>query len=371
MPELRSCRPDELDEVLQLVNLVFRTSQGRPASIAADYPQIYTATNLDNIITVRESGRIRACVATSPMRVACGDLTLETLGVNCTTTHPEWRRRGLGELMIREIAGRATERGCDLVHLDAGVPEWYRDLEYEYGGRSNHYTIHRGNADLLPPLEPGVDVAMGNGDDAMAAAHRLHAAERLGTVRTLDESTVAYARSGGHVVTAVRNGEVGAYVYLREADQAVIEHGGRSEEVAAVMRHLFEQAEVASRDLSRTARADDSHPDRRPLLTVEVSSLSALDALLAGCALPVSQSYWHMFYLPNVAQTVAKLDASVVVESAGPAEFTLRRGAEITRYHRRQLVQLLFGPEARGSVAGGVVPAGAPVPLFTPYTDHV
>ena len=357
--------------MLHLVNLVFRTSQGRPASIADDYPHIYTAANLDNIITVRESGRIRACVSTLPMRVACGDLTLDTLGVNCTTTHPEWRRRGLGELMMREIAGRAAERGCDLVHLDAGVPEWYRDLEYEYGGRINYYTLHRGNADLLSPLDPGVEVAAGNGVDAVAAAHRLHAAERLGTIRTLDESTVAYARSGGDLVTAVRDGEVVAYVYLRQVDQTVIECGGRSQQVAALTRHLFEQAEGASRDRSRTARGGDSHPERRPLLRVEVSPLSSLDSLLAGRAFPAHHSYWHMFYLSNVAQTVAKLDRSVAVESAGPAEFDLRRGGEITHYHRRQLVQVLFGPEARGAMSGGVVPTGAPVHLFTPYTDHV
>ena len=371
MAEVRSCRPDELAEVLDLVNLVFRTSQGRPATIGDDYPHIYAAANLDNIITVHESGGIRACVSTLPMRVACGDLTFETLGVNCTTTHPDWRRRGFGEQMMKEIARRATAQGCDLVHLDAGVPEWYRDLGYEYGGRINYYIVHRGNADLLPTLSQDGEVMRGNEPATVAAAHALHESERLGTVRALEDSAVAYARSQGELVAAARDGVVVAYAYVRRTDATVIEHGGRAVEVAGLLKLLFEELDNASKDEPRTGRADNHRPQRRPLLRVEVSPLASLDPLLAGRLYPARHAYWHMFYLANVEQTVAKLDAPLAVAGDGTGHFELRRDADASRYSRGQLVQLLFGPEARGAVAGGVVPIGAPVHLSTPYTDHV
>ena len=53
----RGCKPEELDELLELVNQIFRTNQGKPPSILADYPHIYRASNLDNIRVIRIDGK--------------------------------------------------------------------------------------------------------------------------------------------------------------------------------------------------------------------------------------------------------------------------------------------------------------------------
>ena len=116
----RACRPEERSELLALINLVFRVSRGRAPSIERDYPHIYRTANLENVRVISVDGGLRASVGTVPMRIAIHGTALDTVGVNCTTTHPDWRNHGLGGLLMRDVEARARAAGGDLVHLDAG-----------------------------------------------------------------------------------------------------------------------------------------------------------------------------------------------------------------------------------------------------------
>ena len=76
----RACRSDELEELLELVNFVFRTSHGRAPTIATDYPHIYRESNLENLSVIGIDGALRACLGVWPMEIAAGDISLQTVG---------------------------------------------------------------------------------------------------------------------------------------------------------------------------------------------------------------------------------------------------------------------------------------------------
>ena len=49
----RPCRLEELDELLDLVNFVFRTSRGRPPNIGDVYRHVYEEDNLEFVRVMR------------------------------------------------------------------------------------------------------------------------------------------------------------------------------------------------------------------------------------------------------------------------------------------------------------------------------
>lgn len=362
----RACRLEELEELLELVNFVFRTSSGRLPTIATDYPHIYRESNLENVRVIGVDGTLRASLGTWSMQIALGDVRLNTLGVNAVTTHPDWRGRGFGELLMRDVEGRAQRAGCDLIHLSAGVPEWYRKLDYEDGGCQLTYTLNRGNVGFLPGAdELEIDSGL---ERYLEDLHRIHTNDQLGAVREPDDLPLVLGRTSPHLYVAKRGGNVEAYVLVREAEKLVIEHGGAADLVAPLLGVVFERVDNVNEGRSTTRRGADHQVELKSHLTVEVSPLqSGLVALLDQIGIPVSRHSWHMVQLLYPSSIFDKLGMSDITVSKREDDFLVQAGERAESYSRRQLVKLIFGPERISDIAGDRLP----VPLFTPATDHV
>lgn len=362
----RACRPEERSELLALTNLVFRVARGRVASIERDYPHIYRIENLENVRVIRADGGLRASVGTLPMRIAMGGVSLDTVGVNCTTTHPDWRQRGFGGLLMRDVEEQARAAGRDLVHLDAGVPEWYRRFGFEDGGCLLTYELNRGNIGLLP--DPA-DLEVRTGLQRYAAdLHRIHTADGSGTVRREEDVPLIVGRTAPELFVAERRGRVDAYAVVQPGARLVKEHGGPPEVVAALLRAVYARVDSVNEGRSSTARDDHDRVALTSDLRVEViPQQTGLVALLDHIGIPVTRAPWHMLQLIDPAAILRTLRlADVSVRRSGD-RFVLSGpdGEEVLT--RRMLVKALFGPERVTAVAGDRLP----VLLSTPSTDHV
>ena len=362
----RPCRPEELDELLELVNPVFRTSKGRPPTIASDYPQIYRESNLDNVYLIRVDGAIRACAGTMPTQIACGDAVLDAVGVNCVTTDPDWQGRGLGGMIMRHIEDRSRAAGCDLAHLAAGVPEWYRRFGYEDGGCLLRYQLDRGNVELLP--EAG-DVQVDTGlERYVVDAQRIHDAERLGAIRDPGDVLLILARTAPELYVAIKNNRVEAYAIVNENGKLVKEHGGSTELVATLLRQVFERLDADNQGRSTTARDDEGRVELQSHLTVEVGPRqTGLVRWLERLGFPMSRGPWNMLQLLNPVATLDKLGHGDLEVTVRGDDYTLRAGEREETFTRCQLVKVIFGPERVTDIAG----TRLPVLLSTPSTDHV
>ena len=362
----RACRAEERAELLDLVNLVFRTSQGKPPSIETDYPHIYRESNLENVRVIRADGGIRASVATLVMPIACGEARLDTVGVNCTTTDPEWQGRGLGGMLMRDIESCARGAGRDFVYLAAGVPEWYRRFGFEDGGCLLTYHLNRGNVGLLPDPS-GLEIDSGL-EQYVGDLHRIHRDDQLGIVRDEEDALLILARTSPALFVAKRGGNVEAYVLVRESEKLVIEHGGPPQQVAALLRVVFESVDALNEGRSSTRRGADGKVELRSYLSVEANPMQeGLVSLLDGLGLPVSRNAWRMLQLLDPVSILKKLGLPDIEVSARGDDFALRAGQRKESFSRRQLVKVIFGPERISDIAGDRLP----VPLYTPTTDHV
>jgi GNAT superfamily N-acetyltransferase len=362
----RGCKPEELDELLELVNQVFRTSQGKPPSIQTNYPQIYRVSNLENIRVVRIDGAIRASVSNSPREIAAGSHTLKAIGVNCTTCHPDWRKRGLGAMLMKDTADRAAETGCDLVNLSAGYPEWYRCFDYEDGGCLLTYTLNRGNVDLLPALD-GHEVDSGF-ERYLDALHEIHSRERWGVVRSREDERLVLAKEPAEIFVAIRNSRVVAYAYYRTKSRILMEHGGLAEVVGGLVREVFHRVDAETAGISTSTRDSSFTPLLEAEIYLEANPLQPkLMSLLDRFAFPVVRSAWNMLYLVDPVGLIGKLGPGDLEVQEQKGLFFLCRGDREERFSRRQMVKVLFGPERVTDICGDQLP----IPIYTPTTDHV
>ena len=358
----RACEPQELPELLELVNYVFRTSLGRPPDIGDTYRHIYTEVNLDLVRVIRIDGAIRASVGLFPFDLAAGPHTFTALGLNCTTCHPDWRRRGLGALLMKDAAQLAEQRRLDLIHLAGGVPEWYRELGYEQAGSRYVYHFDRGNIELLPPLACEV---VSDLDRHIETLHALHTAQRSGNMRSLHNTRQSFARYPGELLAAQQDGDVQAYLYA-DGGNNVLECAGDSELVAALTRELFHRCDRANAGASTTGRDASYRLLRNVLITLEVSPLRAdTIALLDGLGIPCERSYWHMVRATDPTALAAKVGFEGTIEPAADDTFTVTTECGQQIMTRGAIARLLFGPER------SPLRTQAPIPLFAPVTDHV
>ena len=363
----RACREEELLELVDLVNYVFRVSRGQPPSIWTDYPQIYNTENLEYVRIIKADGAIRASVGMYPSDIAVGDTVLSSAGINCTTTHPDWRRRGFGGQLMRDAYEVAKDNGADLVHLAPGVPEWYRRYDLEYGGSLYTYHLDRGNVDVLPEIEEA-DVAAGF-DEYVEQIHAIHSAERIGNIRTLEQTKVVLPRVPAELYVALIEGRVKAYIFVRTNNELCIEHGGPARLVAGLVRAVFHMRDRVNEGLSSSKRDEErSVAVLNPRLSLQTSPQhTELVSLLEGLGMPVERKAWHMIYLTDPARLFRKLGLDDIAVDETEGFFTLQRGRRKESFSRRRLVKLFFGPERVSDIAADKLP----IPLYTPNTDHV
>ena len=105
LQESCSAHHDEWDDLLATINYVFRISQGRPTSIAADYPHVYPPANIENVIVIMTDGKIVSSAGVWPCDIRVGQTSLRVGGVNAAGTLPTSRKNGL-DTKVRAAAHR-------------------------------------------------------------------------------------------------------------------------------------------------------------------------------------------------------------------------------------------------------------------------
>lgn len=362
----RPARRAEREQLLEMVNYVFRVSRGLPATIAEDWPHVYEPENLANVVVVCERddadngqgrgapSKIVASTGVWACDVVLGGATLRVGGINCVGTLPDYRRHGFGSQVMLAAHQTMRDLGCQVGLLSTGITNWYRRLGWEEAGSQRNYHLNRGNVALLPLLRPGLRVRMvelGGAREPMDALDmaslealaRLHEAQRMGAVRTPDRfRQLIVARQIERIAFA--EAEEGAVSYLLLREQGVLEWAGPAPIVAALLRALFEQLDDPSASASQRASGEERGPLRT--LTVQMPGWQhPLVQMLDGRRIPYGTEYVGMALL---------LDPQAVLDAYGIGNVRVERVGDRYLVHsergtltldQRQLTKLFFGPE--------------------------
>jgi ribosomal protein S18 acetylase RimI-like enzyme len=359
----RPARVEERDELIAMVNLVFRTLAGREPTIGIDWAHVYDPANLANVMVVCDQERVVASTGLWTNEVALGDARLLVGGINCVGTLPDYRRHGLGSSVVEAAQARMRDLGCHVGLLVTGISSWYRRLGWDDAGLVHSYSLNRGNIALLPRLPATVHVRLvetGQDGDAGVAREvagevvRLHNEQRMGALRTVEQFRQLLAAKGNpRLLLAESEGVLLAYLLVRE--NSLLEWVGSAENVAGLVRACFEMLDDPQ--ASTSERSNEAGPIALRNLTLSTPGWQQpLVARLDALRIPYSSSYLGMMYVVDPRAVLDAFGLSAIGVSAEGEAFNLTYQGERVTLHRSQLAKLFFGPERVSPFAAELLP---------------
>lgn len=358
----RSARPEEMKAIVDLLDTTHRTSQGKPPSIATDWPHIYNEANAQNVIIMKDGDRFICSTGIWINDVQLGDTRLRVGGINCVATVPELRKHGLGKIIMDAAHQRMKEAGCHVGLLNTAIVSWYRRLGWEESGCAISYRFTKSNIGLLPALPPDttmrvaglpadmspvasakVEASAKVGDEALESIIRIRNADKLGGIRTPDLLRVLLqARGKPKIVIAERGGQPVAYLF--SSGRSIREWGGPANVVAGLVRAWYESCE--SPDLSTSQRNED--------WTAVIQDEMSFTAPCWGHSLlkrleqqrfPFTIGYLGMMIVLDPRGTLDAFGLGDIAIAPQGDQFVLSRRDKKCSVTQGQLATLFFGPE--------------------------
>jgi ribosomal protein S18 acetylase RimI-like enzyme len=352
----RPARREERDELIAMVNLVFRTLAGREPTIATDWAHVYDEANLENVMVVCKQGRLVASTGLWTNEVQLGDARLRVGGINCVGTLPDYRRHGLGSSVVEAAQARMRDLGCHVGLLVTGISSWYRRLGWDDAGLVRSYHLNRGNIALLPRLPAAARVRfveVGH-EDEIEAVVRLHNQERMGGIRSVQTfRRLLAAKRNPRLLLAESEGVPLATLLLQE--NHVMEWAGPAECVAGLARACFEMLDNPQANTSARSQEEGTVVLRTLTLTTpgwQQPLLTLLDTL----RIPYGSSYLGMIYVVDPRAVLDAFGLSDIEVRAEGETFNLTYQGESATFSRSQLAKLFFGPERVSAFAEGRLP---------------
>ncbi len=175
--EYGTCRPEELYDLVELANRVFRAQ--RPGNMGEEYPLVFEAPNAENLLVARDNGRIVGHVGLCIRDASLLGARLRVSSIGAVATDPEHRGQGIASRLMELARERSRESRASLM-LISGTRGLYQRLGYVQVGTFLSYLVPAGDP------EPGVSATPFEADD-LPAIVRLYQSEPVRFFRPVED----------------------------------------------------------------------------------------------------------------------------------------------------------------------------------------
>ena len=185
--EPRAPLESEVPEVIGFLDHLLRPE--RNWSIAAEYPQVFTAPNRENLRIIKHNGPIIAHAATKFLIIKTHFGLFKVAAIGSVVTDPNHRNLGYSRSIMNSCLQIAEEGCADFAILWSDLYDFYGKLGFELAGREISFVIDQlpdlaTKSDLLPMHELRI---VQSPKVAPEAILRLYGQHPCGTVRTAED----------------------------------------------------------------------------------------------------------------------------------------------------------------------------------------
>lgn len=356
----RGCRASEFEEVIALINSVFRA--GTDQDIRTDYPLVFNHSKMEYMRILKVGEVVVAHVPVWPREALAGDDRLQFGIISPTVTHPDYRRRGYATLCLRDCVRIMEENGLPLSvlwTLEATFPFYQQSGWEAVGTQGRLYRLLPEEHALFESDPFNVVQYDPKNTDMLNAMMRLHDAEPHRIARTNDEYHALFSLPKTKIFLAMNGEKVIAYLTFGEGTNkpGIIEGGGSMAGLETLVRHLL---------LERS-----SDTEIQVLLPLVPSNLGQLiEEKKPGSGLPIEGAKgvgYQMMRVNSLERLLKQIENHLRSKSAGlhgeiclvcretdesvtlkfrdgDLDLSTDRTAAALILTRRQLTQLIFGP---------------------------
>ena len=325
--EPRGCKKEEFSETVNLLNLVFCTSRGKPPTMLENYPHLYNEKNLKNMRILKVDGKIVAHAAIYERELITEGKKFKVGAIGGVATHPDYRGNGYASLVLRNCIYKMEKNNCDFSILWTGSPDFYRRLDWEQGGKQYSFSLNQGNYYLLPSLNIEIIENIESKKD-WETIKNIHEREYLRLERSLKEYKLLFSLVGRRLFLGKAGEKILAYL-LVDKEGIVLEYGGKPEAVVSSLRKMLEKKMFLQ-------------------FTVFTPGIDeGISEIFQRLSIPCAEGYLGMIRIINEKKMEEKL------------------GIRVKKIdNSKKMVKLIFGPERRN-------PSFFPIPIYWWRSEHM
>ncbi|TCO68641.1 GNAT family N-acetyltransferase [Caldanaerobacter subterraneus] len=147
----RACRKEEFKEALDLINHVFRITQGHEPTMGQEFPLLLSEDNLENMRVIAEDGKIVSIVNFYITTILIEGTPIKAASVGAVCTHEDYRGKGYSSLLLDDAEKEMKKKGVDVV-LVSGDRSLYLRRGYCKAGWAIRFDVY--------PEELGEDIEL-------------------------------------------------------------------------------------------------------------------------------------------------------------------------------------------------------------------
>ena len=368
----RACRASEFEEVIALINQVFRA--GTNQDIRTDYPLVFNHAKMEHMRILKMDGVVVAHVPVWLREAVVGEDRVRIGIISPTVTHPDYRRRGYATRCLRDCIRIMEEEGVPvsvLWTLEATFPFYQQSGWEAVGSQGSLYRLRPEEHALFENSSFDIVQYDPKNADSFNAMVKFHDSEPYRIARTSEEYRALFSLPQTTTFLAMNGRETVAYLMFGEGvnKPGLIEGGGDIRGLETLVRHVLLEREAES--------------EIQVLLPLIPSNLDQLiEEKKPGSGRPIEEAKgvgYQMMRINSLEKLLKQIENHIRSKSAGlhgevclvcretdeavtlkfrdgEVDLSAERSAETVVLTRRQLTQLIFGahPAANPIESSGV-----------------
>lgn len=176
----RTARKEELQEVINLVNLVFRTSGNLNPTMGQEFPLLLGENNLDNMWVILEDGKVVSNINYYPTTISIENTKVKVASIGAVCTNPNFRGKGYASTILDNLELKVVNEGAEIMLVSGGRGLYRRKNCVDAGGFCK--------ANLIPNTKVNGSITLSEiNDDNIDEAIRIYNKEPIRFNRIYNE----------------------------------------------------------------------------------------------------------------------------------------------------------------------------------------
>lgn len=128
--EIRKSQPEELPEIISLLDNEFIYSKNRSISLQKRFPGLLVTENAQNLYVACDQAKLVSIVGVKHFRYHLGHELYKGAMIGGVFTRPSHRGKGYASKLMRHVGGELEKEGVDFVVLWTTIHQFYDQLGY-------------------------------------------------------------------------------------------------------------------------------------------------------------------------------------------------------------------------------------------------
>jgi len=250
----RGTKPEELDEVTELVNLVFHRGRPDPPTMRDNFPMLFSDWNLNNLRIIVEDNKIVSHIGVSQREISVLGCRTKVGSLGSVCTHPDYRERGFATMLLEDTMRMLDEDGATVMIISGGRGLYQRAGCRGTGKRYNFH-LNRSDLDKLPLVPRNTEIVSYQESEHLKQFAEIQQREAIRFLRPVDDfktmlDVIVMRRGLGQstdVFSIRRDGKCFAYLVMsidkkRDSDERICrigEYAGSRLAIMSAIKMLF------------------------------------------------------------------------------------------------------------------------------------